>query len=191
MSEPIAVLVPQINPNDEHAVVVRWHVAKGARVRAGQPLVTLETTKTTFDVDAPSDGYAFFDHEPNTGSPSARPSHGSPTTTGRCRCSAGARCRRDAGAGARRAVHAQGSQAHEGAGPERSRFPRRRQRRCRGRRARDGGRHEGARRRRAYHAGAVPLELSAVKDSGDSDAEARPRAGRPEHGRHGAPRRTS
>ena len=66
MSEPIPVTVPQINPNDEHAVVVRWHVAKGARVRAGQPLVTLETTKTTFDVDAPSDGYAFFEHEPNT-----------------------------------------------------------------------------------------------------------------------------
>jgi pyruvate dehydrogenase E2 component (dihydrolipoamide acetyltransferase) len=66
MSEPIAVRVPQINPNDEHAVVVRWHVEKGARVRAGQSLVTLETTKTTFDVDAPSDGYAFFEHEPNT-----------------------------------------------------------------------------------------------------------------------------
>ena len=65
MSEPIPVTVPQINPNDEHAVVVRWHVAKGARVRAGQTLVTLETTKTTFDVDAPSDGYAFFEHEPN------------------------------------------------------------------------------------------------------------------------------
>ena len=65
MSEPIAVPVPQINPNDEHAVVVRWHVAKGARVRAGQTLVTLETTKTTFDVDSPSDGYAFFEHEPN------------------------------------------------------------------------------------------------------------------------------
>ena len=32
MSEPIAVLVPQINPNDEHAVVVRWHVENGARV---------------------------------------------------------------------------------------------------------------------------------------------------------------
>jgi pyruvate/2-oxoglutarate dehydrogenase complex dihydrolipoamide acyltransferase (E2) component len=66
MSEPIAVPVPQINPNDEHAVVVRWLVAKGAKVHAGQPLVTLETTKTTFDVDSPSDGYAFFEHEPNT-----------------------------------------------------------------------------------------------------------------------------
>jgi pyruvate/2-oxoglutarate dehydrogenase complex dihydrolipoamide acyltransferase (E2) component len=66
MSEPVPVPVPQINPNDEHAVIVRWHVSKGARVRAGQPLVTLETTKTTFDVDSPADGYAFFEHEANT-----------------------------------------------------------------------------------------------------------------------------
>ena len=66
MSEPVAVLVPQINPNDEQAVVVRWHIEKGARVRTGQTLVTLETTKTTFDVDAPQDGYAFFEHEPNS-----------------------------------------------------------------------------------------------------------------------------
>jgi pyruvate/2-oxoglutarate dehydrogenase complex dihydrolipoamide acyltransferase (E2) component len=65
MSEPVAVPVPQINPNDEHAVVVRWHIEKGARVRTGQTLVTLETTKTTFDVDAPQDGFAFFEHEPN------------------------------------------------------------------------------------------------------------------------------
>jgi len=65
MSEPVAVPVPQINPNDEHAIVVRWHVEKGARVRAGQTLVTLETTKTTFDVDAPGDGFVFFEHEPH------------------------------------------------------------------------------------------------------------------------------
>jgi 2-oxoglutarate dehydrogenase E2 component (dihydrolipoamide succinyltransferase) len=65
MSEPVAVRVPQINPNDEHAIVVRWHVAKGDRVHTGQTLVTLETTKTTFDVESPSDGYAFFEHEPN------------------------------------------------------------------------------------------------------------------------------
>jgi 2-oxoglutarate dehydrogenase E2 component (dihydrolipoamide succinyltransferase) len=66
MSEPVAVRVPQLNPNDEHAVIVRWHVRAGAPVRAGQTLVTLETTKVTFDVEAPTDGYAFFDRETNT-----------------------------------------------------------------------------------------------------------------------------
>jgi pyruvate/2-oxoglutarate dehydrogenase complex dihydrolipoamide acyltransferase (E2) component len=63
MSEPVPVPVPQINPNDEHAIVVRWHVEKGARVHAGQTLVTLETTKTTFDVDAPAGGFVHFEHE--------------------------------------------------------------------------------------------------------------------------------
>jgi 2-oxoglutarate dehydrogenase E2 component (dihydrolipoamide succinyltransferase) len=32
---------------------------------SSQSLVTLETTKTTFDVDSPRDGYAFFEHEPH------------------------------------------------------------------------------------------------------------------------------
>lgn len=64
MSEVLAVVVPQVNPNDESAVLVRWHVECGSRVSAGQALVTLETTKATFDVDAPRAGYAFFNHPP-------------------------------------------------------------------------------------------------------------------------------
>lgn len=66
MSDPVPVPVPRLNPNDDHAVIVRWHVEAGARVRAGQPLVTLETTKVSFEVDAPIDGYAFFAGAPNT-----------------------------------------------------------------------------------------------------------------------------
>jgi len=66
MSEPVAVRVPRLNPNDEHAVIVRWHVTAGAPVHVGQPLVTLETTKVTFDVESPADGFAFFDREPNS-----------------------------------------------------------------------------------------------------------------------------
>jgi pyruvate dehydrogenase E2 component (dihydrolipoamide acetyltransferase) len=65
MNEALAIAVPRINPNDDHAVVVRWHVEQGARIDAGDTLVTLETTKTTFDVDAPRAGYVFYDHEPN------------------------------------------------------------------------------------------------------------------------------
>ncbi len=66
MSSRIAVPVPQMNPNDEQAVLVQWHVKPGMQVVAGQKLATMETSKTAFDVDAPSPGYAFFDAEPKT-----------------------------------------------------------------------------------------------------------------------------
>jgi 2-oxoglutarate dehydrogenase E2 component (dihydrolipoamide succinyltransferase) len=66
MSDKTAVLVPQMNPNDENAVLVQWHVAVGTRVAAGQKLATMETSKTAFDVDAPSSGYVFFDAEPKS-----------------------------------------------------------------------------------------------------------------------------
>jgi pyruvate/2-oxoglutarate dehydrogenase complex dihydrolipoamide acyltransferase (E2) component len=60
MSEVEAVFVPQMNPNDEHAVLVRWHVTSGERVSEGQVLATMETTKATFELNAPREGYAFF-----------------------------------------------------------------------------------------------------------------------------------
>ena len=125
MSEPIAVRVPQMNPNDEHAVVVRWHVAKGARVRAGQPLVTLETTKTTFDVDAPSDGFAFFEHEPNAELAVGAPVAWIADTEGPPQISAPGRQDRDASERIRGTLHPQGAQAHEGAWTDGGRLPRR------------------------------------------------------------------
>ncbi|HEY7650793.1 MAG TPA: 2-oxo acid dehydrogenase subunit E2 [Methylomirabilota bacterium] len=66
MSEPVPVLMPQMNPNDEQAVIVCWHVTSGSRVTADQVLATVETTKATFDVNAPQAGYVFFDHPPKT-----------------------------------------------------------------------------------------------------------------------------
>ncbi len=66
MREPIEVLVPQMNPNDEHAVLVCWHIDVGKPIRRGDPLATLETTKSTFDVEAPRDGYVFYEAAPKT-----------------------------------------------------------------------------------------------------------------------------
>jgi pyruvate/2-oxoglutarate dehydrogenase complex dihydrolipoamide acyltransferase (E2) component len=66
MSESVPVIVPQENPNDEHAVLVDWLVASGDEVTEGQALVTLETTKASFDVQAPRAGYVYFEHEPKT-----------------------------------------------------------------------------------------------------------------------------
>ena len=77
MSEPFAVLVPQMNPNDEHRRPRPLARPVRRRVRAGQPLVTLETTKATFDVDAPRKVPAFYVHGRRRSSPWARRSLGS------------------------------------------------------------------------------------------------------------------
>jgi pyruvate/2-oxoglutarate dehydrogenase complex dihydrolipoamide acyltransferase (E2) component len=66
MSEPVPVVIPRMNPNDEDAVIVCWHVTSGSRVEADQPLVTVETTKATFEVNAPQAGYVSFDVPPKT-----------------------------------------------------------------------------------------------------------------------------
>jgi len=61
MPEPTAVVVPRMNTNDDQAVLVKWLVSSGAAVRNEQPVVVMETTKATFEVNAPRDGYIFFD----------------------------------------------------------------------------------------------------------------------------------
>jgi pyruvate/2-oxoglutarate dehydrogenase complex dihydrolipoamide acyltransferase (E2) component len=66
MTEPVAIVVPQLNPNDDYAVLVCWHIKSGTWVEAKQALATVETTKATYDVDTPRAGYAFFEQAPNT-----------------------------------------------------------------------------------------------------------------------------
>ena len=66
MREPAAVLVPQMNVNDEQAVIVAWHFASGTHIETGSAIATLETTKATFDVHAPREGYLLYRHERKT-----------------------------------------------------------------------------------------------------------------------------
>ncbi len=66
MSEPTRVPVPQMNVNDDQAVIVAWQVASGSIVAGGSPIATLETTKATFDVNAPCAGYLFHRYEKKT-----------------------------------------------------------------------------------------------------------------------------
>jgi acetyltransferase-like isoleucine patch superfamily enzyme len=53
------LLAPREGVNDDVVRVLKWLVAEGEQVRDKQPIVTLETTKSTFDVDAPADGFFF------------------------------------------------------------------------------------------------------------------------------------
>src|ERR1700736_1021224 len=59
-ADDCAVLrAPREGVNDDTVRVLRWLAAEGEKVRAGQPVVTLETTKSTFDADSPADAYLF------------------------------------------------------------------------------------------------------------------------------------
>ncbi len=62
MPELSPLPVPQMNVNDEHAVIVAWHVGSGARVEAEQVVATLETSKATFDVQTDRAGFLVYEH---------------------------------------------------------------------------------------------------------------------------------
>jgi len=52
-----SVIIPLINPNEPEALLAGMFVAEGQHVAAGEPLCTLETTKTTAEVAAEREGY--------------------------------------------------------------------------------------------------------------------------------------
>lgn len=54
--DPVAVVVPRDNVNDESATLVAWAAADGARVEAGQCVAQIETSKAVVDVAAPEGG---------------------------------------------------------------------------------------------------------------------------------------
>jgi pyruvate/2-oxoglutarate dehydrogenase complex dihydrolipoamide acyltransferase (E2) component len=66
------ILVPLLAVNDTTLTVVEIPLAAGSRVRKGDLIMVFETSKTTYDVEAPGDGYiqylceADHDYEVNT-----------------------------------------------------------------------------------------------------------------------------
>lgn len=51
------VVMPKLGLIMTEARLVEWHVAEGAWVEKGAPLFTLETEKSTLDIEAPASGY--------------------------------------------------------------------------------------------------------------------------------------
>jgi 2-oxoglutarate dehydrogenase E2 component (dihydrolipoamide succinyltransferase) len=50
------IRVPKLNNNDETYLVLEWHASDGASVRADDPVVSIETSKTVEEITAPGDG---------------------------------------------------------------------------------------------------------------------------------------
>ena len=55
MSQPL--YIPKLGLTREEATIVAWLCERGARVVKGQPYLTIETDKITYDVAAEEDGY--------------------------------------------------------------------------------------------------------------------------------------
>lgn len=53
----ISIIIPLVNPNEPEALLAALHVIEGQLVAKGDPLCTLETTKSTAEVEAETDGY--------------------------------------------------------------------------------------------------------------------------------------
>jgi len=51
------IRMPQMGVSDESAILSKWLVREGDRVRKGQPVFSLETDKATFQYEAESDGF--------------------------------------------------------------------------------------------------------------------------------------
>jgi sugar O-acyltransferase (sialic acid O-acetyltransferase NeuD family) len=57
MAEATPITIPLLNPNEPEALLAGVHVKEGQKVKAGDVLCTLETTKSASDVVAEADGY--------------------------------------------------------------------------------------------------------------------------------------
>jgi len=57
MPEPMEILVPLLNPNEPEVQVARVHVVEGQKVQEGDPLCTLESTKSVTEVTAGREGF--------------------------------------------------------------------------------------------------------------------------------------
>lgn len=51
------VIMPQLGANDDEAQIIEWLVKPGQEISKGQALVTLETSKATYDVESEENGY--------------------------------------------------------------------------------------------------------------------------------------
>ncbi len=51
-----AVIMPKVDMDQETGAISEWHVADGAIVVQGKPILTIETNKVAIEVEAPASG---------------------------------------------------------------------------------------------------------------------------------------
>ncbi len=53
---PTPIRIPRLGHSMTEATVIAWLVPKGVEVRAGQPVLSIETEKAEYEIEAPADG---------------------------------------------------------------------------------------------------------------------------------------
>ena len=56
MGNIVPVYIPQENVNDETVKIIQWLVGDGEAIQSDQPLVEVETSKSTFEIQSPASG---------------------------------------------------------------------------------------------------------------------------------------
>ena len=54
------VIIPQLGVNDEQATLIEWLKKDNEKVKAGDQICVIETTKTTFELEAEKSGYLYI-----------------------------------------------------------------------------------------------------------------------------------
>ncbi|HEX2728518.1 MAG TPA: biotin/lipoyl-containing protein, partial [Rubrobacteraceae bacterium] len=52
----VELKVPSLGMDMEEANILRWLVEEGAKVEKGQPVLEIDTDKTSFEIESPADG---------------------------------------------------------------------------------------------------------------------------------------
>lgn len=57
MPDGRSILIPRETISDDFVTIVRWHANPGDMVKAGTPLLEMDTSKAVVELEAPADGY--------------------------------------------------------------------------------------------------------------------------------------
>jgi len=57
------IIIPKESVNDDSVLLLEWYKENGAKVNKGDNIANCETSKAIFDIEAPMDGYLFYQYK--------------------------------------------------------------------------------------------------------------------------------
>jgi len=57
------IIIPKESVTDDSVLLLEWYKENGAKVNKGDNIANCETSKAIFDIEAPMDGYLFYQYK--------------------------------------------------------------------------------------------------------------------------------